>query len=556
MSAHTPRTPAVGSMRGAWQLHLLGETPEIVGPAGRWRPARGACLILAFVALEGPTPRERLAGLLWPERPEARARANLRQALLRISRSAPVLDREAVALREGLWVDARDMDAGELAGIAPASLLGSLDASDLPELASWLDATREAVLERQAEALRYRVGTARSEGDLAAAVLAAGKLVRLRPWSEDAYRTVMRLELARDEPAAALRAYGRLRRALAEDVGATPTAATQALARQAARAAAGTLQNELPSSTTRGGPVARSAEAGGWMEEGASLLQSVLGALTEPDELARALVDLAWLEHRLGHNASAEGCATRALDLLGRREGASSTVAEAHFVRGSLRWARGDLDGARSRWGEALEHLDRDDGFAALRMCLNLALVEDALGRSRDANGHYLQALALARSTREHATEANILNNLGVQLVDDGRVQDGVDLLEHALALARLARDRLLEGYVLDSLARARLQLPERDAATRSTPARAAANAFTIASETGDKRLQIESLLTLARAELRAGRSAEAERCARAALRRATAVGWKPLMEAARGLLRAGAGTAGRDARVTGNAAG
>ncbi|MEJ2292459.1 MAG: BTAD domain-containing putative transcriptional regulator [Deinococcales bacterium] len=556
MSAYTPRPGTDGAVRNPWQLHLLGETAELVGPTGRWRPARVASLILAFLALEGPTPRERLAGLLWPERPESRARANLRQALLRIDQHAPVLDRDGVALREDLWADVRHMDSDDLAAIAPAGLLGSLDASDLPELESWLEASRSDVTERQAAALTASIESATSEGDLAAAVLAAVKLVRLRPWSEDACRTLMELELARGEPGAALRAYARLRRALAEEVGAAPTAATQALARGAARAAAGALQTELPSLTAMGGPLAHSAETGGWMEEGASLLQSVVAALTEPHELARALVDLAWLEHRLGRNAAAERRATRALELLAQGQETSSTVAEAHFVRGSLSWARGDLDGARSRWGEALKHLEQSDAFAELRMRLDLALVEDALGRGRQATGHYLRALALARATGERMTEANVLNNLGLQMAVEGRARDGVRLLERALALARLARDRLLEGYVLDSLAQARLQLPERHRAGLLTPTQAAATAFTIATETGDKRLQIESLLTLARAELGAGRRARAETCARAALRRADAVGWEPLVEASRRLLRDGTGAQGRDAAVTGDGPG
>jgi len=122
MGAYTPRATAattVGAGRDGWELHLLSESAELVGPEGRWRPPRGACLVLAFLALEGATPRDRLAGLMWPDRPEPRARANLRQTLLRICRQAPVLDREAVALRHDVWVDVRDMGVDELARVAP-----------------------------------------------------------------------------------------------------------------------------------------------------------------------------------------------------------------------------------------------------------------------------------------------------------------------------------------------------------------------------------------------------------------------------------------------------
>ena len=39
--------------------------------------------LLAYLAVEGPTPRSTLAGLLWPEVTEATARNNLSQALTR-----------------------------------------------------------------------------------------------------------------------------------------------------------------------------------------------------------------------------------------------------------------------------------------------------------------------------------------------------------------------------------------------------------------------------------------------------------------------------------------
>ena len=40
--------------------------------------------LLAWLWVEGPTPRSRLAGLLWPEASEERARGNLRQRLLKL----------------------------------------------------------------------------------------------------------------------------------------------------------------------------------------------------------------------------------------------------------------------------------------------------------------------------------------------------------------------------------------------------------------------------------------------------------------------------------------
>jgi DNA-binding SARP family transcriptional activator len=44
--------------------------------------------LLAWLHLEGPTPRARIAGLLWPGGDEGRARTNLRQTLARLRRAA------------------------------------------------------------------------------------------------------------------------------------------------------------------------------------------------------------------------------------------------------------------------------------------------------------------------------------------------------------------------------------------------------------------------------------------------------------------------------------
>ena len=44
--------------------------------------------LLAYLRLEGATPRGRLAGLLWPEVGSERARGNLRQRLSRLRQEA------------------------------------------------------------------------------------------------------------------------------------------------------------------------------------------------------------------------------------------------------------------------------------------------------------------------------------------------------------------------------------------------------------------------------------------------------------------------------------
>ncbi|WP_309571489.1 hypothetical protein [Deinococcus sp.] len=70
-------------------------------PVIRSRPDRRTSALLAYLSIEGPTPRSRLAGLLWPEVPEGTARANLRQTLRRLRQSgAAVGSGDRVRLNE------------------------------------------------------------------------------------------------------------------------------------------------------------------------------------------------------------------------------------------------------------------------------------------------------------------------------------------------------------------------------------------------------------------------------------------------------------------------
>lgn len=55
---------------------------------GRSMPLeRKAAGLLAWLALEGPTPRERVASLLWPNGPPEAARNSLRQLLFRVRKA-------------------------------------------------------------------------------------------------------------------------------------------------------------------------------------------------------------------------------------------------------------------------------------------------------------------------------------------------------------------------------------------------------------------------------------------------------------------------------------
>src|SRR5689334_17800817 len=68
---------------------LLAHSPRIVQPsAAALALAPRDAVLLAWLALEGPTPRTRLAQLLWPDSEPEAARNALRQRLFQLRKQA------------------------------------------------------------------------------------------------------------------------------------------------------------------------------------------------------------------------------------------------------------------------------------------------------------------------------------------------------------------------------------------------------------------------------------------------------------------------------------
>lgn len=260
------------------RLHLHGP-PRATRAEGRSiaLAAREAAL-LARLWLDGPCTRAAMAGFLWPQADERRARANLRQTLLRLKRDVgPVLD-EADGL---LSLVAGVVEAGSTAA---GPLLGPLEFDDAPELAEWL-AERRARVQRERlreglQAAQQALQAGRTGEALAAAdaVLAADAAV------EEAHRIRMQVFLARGDRAAAIGAWDDCRDALRRAFGIQPSAATHALGRAAmageglavADAAPGAVRDPPPEPAPfvgRGAALARVHEA---LAEGHAVL--VVGA--------------------------------------------------------------------------------------------------------------------------------------------------------------------------------------------------------------------------------------------------------------------------------------
>ncbi len=226
-----------------WRLEVLGGA-RLLGLAEPLELQRRVAAVLAWLALEGPTPKYRLAGMLWPGSGEDTARNNMRQLLrrLRVATGADlVVGGEVVSLSERVTTDAVELEAHVFAGrhtqalSLSGSLLGTLDFDDCPDFEAWLLRARE-----QLEALRCRAAIAEVEareqqGDLAGALHFAERLLALAPLSEEAYRRLMRLHYLQGDRMAALNLFERCRKMLFEEYDAAPHPDTLALARDVER---------------------------------------------------------------------------------------------------------------------------------------------------------------------------------------------------------------------------------------------------------------------------------------------------------------------------------
>jgi len=201
----------------------LATAARIVGPDGQVTmlgPRDGA--LLAWLALEGPTPRARLAQLLWPESEPESARNALRQRLFQLRRTAGsdlIVGTHTLALAEGISHDLLDAD----------SVLGETPHEFGAELRDWLVQQRERRHHRLCQSLTELADLAEGARDLPDALSHAAELLSLQPLSEEAHRRVMRLHyLAGDRPGALL-AFDRCEQVLKHEIGVAPSPETLAL---------------------------------------------------------------------------------------------------------------------------------------------------------------------------------------------------------------------------------------------------------------------------------------------------------------------------------------
>lgn len=225
------------SRRGPWrgpafEVRVLGDFEVRRGGVALLLPESTRRLVALLALLAHPVRRKRAAGILWPDKDDDRANANLRSCLWRLGQVAPGLVHAAG--------DPLELVAGVRVDLVELSALANRLDSDVP-VDTHIDATvccgdllpdfddefieehREFVRQlrlRTLEGLSRRLLLA---GDFGAALKLALLAVSQAPMRESAHQLVLECHLAEGNASEALRHYGALKNTLWHELGIRPT---------------------------------------------------------------------------------------------------------------------------------------------------------------------------------------------------------------------------------------------------------------------------------------------------------------------------------------------
>jgi predicted ATPase/DNA-binding SARP family transcriptional activator/Tfp pilus assembly protein PilF len=256
--------------------------------------------LLAYLVAEADHPhrRDALAGLLWPDQPQRKARQNLRQALSFLRQAIRdqnddglflLVSRETIQFNPDCdyWLDVAAFTAlveacrghqhrrletcppcirrlEQMVELYRGDFLEHFYLSDSSLFEEWASLKREWLHREAVEALYHLANYYERRGDYDRARQYARRQVELEPWREEAHRQLMRLLALDRQRSAALAQYEACHRALATELGVEPTAETVTLYERI-RAEEGlcppaTLHNLPPSPTPLIGREAELAE--------------------------------------------------------------------------------------------------------------------------------------------------------------------------------------------------------------------------------------------------------------------------------------------------------
>ncbi|MEW6374654.1 MAG: tetratricopeptide repeat protein [Thermodesulfobacteriota bacterium] len=237
------------------ELHLLGPPFLIIGRRLVRLHSAKTLALLTYLVLEAHSShsREKLAGLLWGESPENRARHSLRQALYSLRRTLGDLTEECLVLAEGAASfrphSKFHVDALEFLNLATADpqdlkilrqavqlykglLLEGIELTDCSDFEEWLFFRRDA-LEQQALGLLQRlIDVLIRHNEYKESLTFARRLVAMDPLHEWAHRCLMKIHAVLGDRDSVRRQYRHCCEILARELGVEPAAETQAVYRK------------------------------------------------------------------------------------------------------------------------------------------------------------------------------------------------------------------------------------------------------------------------------------------------------------------------------------
>jgi DNA-binding SARP family transcriptional activator/tetratricopeptide (TPR) repeat protein len=216
------------------RLRLFGAlTGEVDGRPVAMPPSERARALIGWLALHpGTHSRAGLAARIWPDVPDAGARASLRTALWTIRQSwGPVADlivttRTEIGFPPGtVWVDALDGEVDAAPGVAGDWADGDL----LPGVADdWADEERDRWRARRIRALSDLADRADRDGRDADGVRISRQLCRLEPLDEALHRALVDRLIRVGDKAGAVVAARDFAELLHAELGVRPSPATRA----------------------------------------------------------------------------------------------------------------------------------------------------------------------------------------------------------------------------------------------------------------------------------------------------------------------------------------
>lgn len=204
---------------------------------------KGLALIAYLAVTKQAHSREALAGLLWGEMTEEKARRNLRVALTKLRKQFDdflIIQRRTLAFDPNgdYWLDVELFEKNlnqpnptteqlqTAVDLYRGPFLADLPLRDAPLFEEWVRPYQERLRQMAMEAL-YRLSVANTQqGQYVQGIDNLSKLLKLEPWMEEAHRQLMLLFALSGQRSAALAQFETCQAILDEELGVEPTEAT------------------------------------------------------------------------------------------------------------------------------------------------------------------------------------------------------------------------------------------------------------------------------------------------------------------------------------------